>query len=129
MNIVDHLSLGVPSISEACNFYDGLMKTLGVDLLAETSNFAAYGKDAVQFLLMTPLNEQSCSAGNGTHIAFKALSQSAVDAFHAYAMENGGVCEGSPGQRPAYPKPNVYTAFVRDPFGNKLEAIFNGFAT
>jgi len=31
-------------------------------------------------------------------------------------------------RRAAYPIPDVYTAFVRDPFGNKLEAIHNGFA-
>ena len=36
---------------------------------------------------------------------------------------------GMPGPRPGYPKPDAYTAFARDPFGNKLEAIHNGFAS
>ena len=61
------------------------------------------------------------------HIAFAALSEQAVDSFHQQACEQGGRCEGKPGSRPAYPKADVYAAFVRDPFGNKLEAIFNGF--
>ena len=55
-NIMDHLSVGVPSISEATRFYNGLLETLGVSLLAESDGFAAYGKDAPQFLTMVPEN-------------------------------------------------------------------------
>ena len=127
MNIIDHLSLGVPNIEEGTNFYTGLMQTLGYDALVVTDGFAAYGKDTVQFLIMTPENGESYSAGNGTHICFAAADPEAVDAFHAFAQSNGGECAGAPGPREAYPIPNVYTAFVRDPFGNKLEAIANGF--
>ena len=72
--------------------------------------------------------EKQIRLGNGTHICFVAPSQQAVDVFHAHALRNGGTDEGAPGPRPGYPKENVYTAFVRDPFGNKLEAIYNGFA-
>lgn len=128
MNIIDHLSLGVPSIERACQFYNGLMETLDCSLLAATDGFAAYGNGAVQFLVMTPANGESATAGNGTHICFVAPSREAVDSFHQFAKDNGGACEGAPGPRPEYPKPDVYTTFVRDPFGNKLEAIHNGFA-
>lgn len=127
MNIIDHLSVGVPSVSEGTDFYNELMQALGYQLLAATDNFAAYGRDVPQFLLMTPLNGAQCSAGNGVHIAFAAPSEQAVDEFHRYASAQGGCSEGEPGARPAYPKSDVYAAFVRDPFGNKLEAIFNGF--
>ena len=48
--------------------------------------------------------------------------------FHAFAVANGGTCEGEPGPRDGYPNPDVHTAYARDPFGNKLEVIFNGFA-
>lgn len=128
MNIIDHLSVGVPDIDGACAFYDGLLKTLGVSRLATSDAFAAYGNGAVQFLAMKPENGSAYSTGNGIHICFAAPSQEAVDAFHAFAIANGGTCEGEPGPRPAYPAPNVYAAFVRDPFGNKLEVIHNGFA-
>lgn len=128
MNIIDHLSIGVSDIVFGCGFYDGLMQTLGCERLAATDSFAAYGTDRVQFLLMKPLDGREHSAGNGTHICFIAQSQEAVRNFHQYALENGGVCEGEPGPRPGYPKPEVYTTFIRDPFGNKLEAIYNGFA-
>ena len=128
MNIIDHLSVGVPSISEGTAFYNEVMEALGCDLLVATDGFAAYGKSAPQFLLMTPYDGLGYSAGNGTHIAFVALSEKAVDEFHHRACAIGGHCEGKPGSRPGYPKEGVYAAFVMDPFGNKLEVIFNGFA-
>ncbi|RMF10623.1 MAG: VOC family protein, partial [Alphaproteobacteria bacterium] len=62
-------------------------------------------------------------------IGLRAPSRAAVDAFHRYAVANGGRDEGAPGPRPGYPREDVYTAYVRDPFGNKLEAIHNGFSS
>jgi len=128
MMIVDHLSVGVSDIDTGCNFYDAIMATLGVPRLARTEGFAAYGEGTVQFLIMLPENGQPSQAGNGIHIALVARSQEAVTAFHAAALKAGGTCAGEPGLRPDYPAPNVFAAFVRDPFGNKLEAIHNGFA-
>lgn len=128
MNVIDHLSIGVPDIDSATAFYDGALAALGIGKLATTDAFAAYGTGAVQFLVMVPHDGDDSSVGNGTHICFVAPSQNAVDAFHAAALERGGVDAGAPGKRPGYPKADVYTAFVRDPFGNKLEAIHNGFA-
>ena len=128
MNIIDHLSVGVPDINQATDFYDRVMQALGSQRLATTDGFAVYGQDRPQFLVMTPENGAGFSAGNGTHICFVAASPDAVTAFHTAAMAAGGSCAGAPGPRPGYPKPDVFTAFVRDPFGNKLEAIHNGFA-
>jgi catechol 2,3-dioxygenase-like lactoylglutathione lyase family enzyme len=128
MNIIDHLSVGVPSIDEARKYYDGLMETLGCTCMAATDGFAAYGNGSVQFLVMLPNDGAAYTAGNGTHICFAAATREAVDAFHKFGSANGGQCEGEPGPRAAYPKPDIYTTFVRDPFGNKLEAIHNGFS-
>ncbi|MCG8491087.1 MAG: VOC family protein [Sneathiellales bacterium] len=128
MTMIDHLSLGVSDIEKGCSFYNGLMTILGCDLLAQTEGFAAYGNGAPQFLIMLPSDGDNWSAGNGTHIAFVAKEKSAVDAAHRYAMEAGAKDNGAPGPREAYPKADVYTAFVIDPFGNKLEFIHNGFA-
>jgi catechol 2,3-dioxygenase-like lactoylglutathione lyase family enzyme len=128
MNILDHVSLGVSSIEDARRFYDPAMATLGLTCLAANEAFAAYGKDSVQFLIMVPADGQQFSRGNGTHIAFRAASSDEVNAFHAAALEKGGVCSGEPGPRPDYPATDVYAAFVIDPFGHKLEAINNGFA-
>lgn len=128
MNIIDHLSVGVTDIEKACRFYDPVLEALGCARMATSEGFAAYGRGAVQFLVMQPHNGAGSSAGNGTHICFAANSREAVDMFHAAALSEGGFDAGAPGPRPEYPKADVYTAFVRDPFGNKLEAIHNGFA-
>ena len=127
MNIIDHISLGVPSIKEGTDFYTQLMNKMGYELLVANDSFAAYGKDSPQFLLMLPFDGNQYSNGNGAHIAFVAADRKQVDAFHSYAIEHGGTDEGKPGERPGYPKEDVYVSFVRDPFGNKLEAIYNGF--
>ena len=128
MTVFDHVSLGVPAIDEAREFYDPVMAALGFSCLAANNAFAAYGKDAVQFLIMVPADGEPFSRGNGTHVAFRAESTASVDCFHATARETGGTCAGEPGPRPDYPTTDVYAGFVFDPFGHKLEAIHNGFA-
>jgi len=129
MSIYDHLSVGVGNIQQAGNFYAGLMKLLGCKALVSTDGLIAYGNDAVQFLTMLPANREPVTFGNGTHIAFTASSKDIVDQFHALAVASGGQCDGAPGAREAYPIPDVYTAYVRDPWGNKLEIIHKGFAS
>ena len=56
------------------------------------------------------------------HVAFEVESRAAVDAFYATALAQGGTADGSPGLRPAYDA-HYYAAFVRDPDGNKIEAL------
>ncbi|MEO0884091.1 MAG: VOC family protein, partial [Pseudomonadota bacterium] len=60
--------------------------------------------------------------GNGTHVAFLATSRNVVDDFYNAALETGGTDEGPPGLRTHY-HPNYYGAYVRDPDGNKLQAV------
>lgn len=128
MNILDHISVGVPSVDDARQFYDQVLQELGLNCLAANDAFAAYGKDAVQFLLMVPANGKEFTRGNGTHVAFRAETTAAVKRFHDTAIQVGGICSGKPGSRPDYPAADVYAAFVIDPYGHKLEAIHNGFA-
>ncbi|MEL1251280.1 VOC family protein [Aurantiacibacter gilvus] len=128
MNILDHISLGVPAIDAARRFYDPVMASLGLSCLAANGAFAAYGKDAVQFLVMVPADGDDFTRGNGTHVAFQAETPANVDHFHAASLKAGGMCAGKPGPRPDYPAADVYAGFVIDPFGHKLEAIHNGFA-
>jgi catechol 2,3-dioxygenase-like lactoylglutathione lyase family enzyme len=72
--------------------------------------------------IYTPADGRPATWGNGTHVAFIADSRDQVDAFHAAALEQGGMDEGKPGLRPHY-GPNYYAAYVRDPDGNKLQAV------
>lgn len=128
MHLIDHTSVGVPEIASACAFYDPVMAALGITCLIANETLAAYGRDRVEFVIIRPADGGAPTAGNGVHVAFVAEQSKSVDAFHTIALSRGGKDEGAAGPRPGYPKPNVYAAFVRDPYGNKLEAIHNGFA-
>lgn len=125
--MIDHISVGVDDIGSAKEFYDRVLAQVGYGLLAEMCGLLAYGENSVQFLAMQPYNGEGASAGNGMHVAFKAKSSEQVDAFHAMALTMGATCEGAPGKR-AYPHDEVYAAYIRDPFGHKLEVLTNGFA-
>lgn len=129
MTIIDHLSVGVPNVEQACEFYDAVLGTIGANRLATLDVLAAYGTTRVEFVIILPNDGGAPTGGNGTHICFVAPSQEAVAEFHKAALANGGKDAGEPGPRPGYPKPDVYAAFVYDPYGNKLEAIYNGFAS
>jgi catechol 2,3-dioxygenase-like lactoylglutathione lyase family enzyme len=61
-------------------------------------------------------------ADTGAHIALRAPSEEAVSAFHAAALAQGGTCDGPPGPRQAA-MTTYFGAFVRDPDGNRIEAV------
>lgn len=128
MTMIDHLSLGVADIAAACGFYARLFEPLGIACLAAGDGFAAFGRDQIAFLLLPPFDGKPASAGNGAHVAFAAPSRAAVDAAHAAGLCAGADDEGAPGLRAAYPMPNVYAAYLRDPWGNKLEIVHAGFS-
>lgn len=125
--IIDHLSVGVNDLDHACQFYSELLTTLDIPLLAKTDHFGAFGTSHPQFIVIKPEDGNLATAGNGVHICFVAPSPMAVDMFYARGLILGGSDGGAPGVREAYPMPDVYAAFIRDPWGNKLEAIHNGF--
>ncbi len=123
----DHLSVGVDDVRAAAEFYGPLLETLGSKELLRAEWGVGYGPDTLGFFAMRAYDGRAATAGNGAHVAFTAASTSEVDDFHRVALERGGRCAGAPGSREAL-GPNTYAAFVYDPFGNKLEAIYGGFA-
>ncbi|TMJ41600.1 MAG: hypothetical protein E6G90_19900, partial [Alphaproteobacteria bacterium] len=62
-------------------------------------------------------------ARSGFHLAFNARMHTAVDFFHSAALKTGGTDNGRPGLRPHY-GPDYYAAFVIDPDGHRIEAVF-----
>lgn len=125
--IVDHLSVGVDCVDKAADFYNPVLATLGIEQLARLDGLVGYGKDFIQFVAILPFNKEPACFGNGTHIAFHADTKEQVERFHQVALASGGRDEGAPGPR-NYPHKEVYAAFVRDPFGHKLEVLTEGFS-
>lgn len=118
-----HVTLGSNDLARSRKFYDAVMAALGHRLLFETPQTFCYGEaTGPKLFILPPFDGKQARAGNGAHAAFKVESRATVDAFHAAALANGGTDEGKPGLRPHY-HPNYYGAYVRDPDGNKIQAV------
>lgn len=122
--------VGTNDLEKAGKFYDAVLAPLGITRSVTLKNEIGYAPAVPvgagrqrRFYVCTPYNRERATFGNGTDIAFEAPSRAAIDAFHAAALANGGTCEGPPGVRAHY-APNFYTAYVRDPDGNKLNAVY-----
>lgn len=118
-----HITLGTNDWPRAKAFYQAIADVLGLPLFMQREQGAAWGETIGPKLFVGPaFDGEKASSGNGTHVAFLAKSRAVVDAFHAAALAHGGSDEGPPGLRPHY-HPNYYGAYVRDPDGNKLQAV------
>ena len=128
MSAISHITLGTNDKARAASFYDAVLGVLGFSRLPKPPEKPlAYDKNGVMptIYIYNPEDGRPATWGNGTHIAFVAETRSQVDAFHEAALSLGGMDEGKPGPRPHY-GPNYYAAYVRDPDGNKLQAVFYG---
>jgi catechol 2,3-dioxygenase-like lactoylglutathione lyase family enzyme len=121
--VFSHVTFGSNDLARSRVFYDAVMKVLGHKLLFEMPQVFCYGEaTGPKLFILPPFDGKEARPGNGAHAAFKVESRATVDAFHAAALANGGSDEGKPGLRPHY-HPNYYGAYVRDPDGNKIQAV------
>ncbi|KNY16705.1 MULTISPECIES: VOC family protein [unclassified Shinella] len=123
-----YTTLGTPNAAATTPFYDAVLATIGWAVRADYPGLRGYtkggGPDGFTLWLCTPFDGAAASVGNGTMVGFPAASHEEVEAFHAAALAHGGTDEGAPGPRPHY-GPHWYSAYVRDPVGNKLSIVFD----
>jgi catechol 2,3-dioxygenase-like lactoylglutathione lyase family enzyme len=125
---IDHVSVGVSNMRRSKAFYDAALAPLGmapiypVEIGGQLVGVGYGQNDKPSFWIQLPINGQPATMGNGVHIAFNATTRAQVDDFFLAAIEHGGVEDGRPGLRSEY-SPDYYGAFVRDPDGNKIEAV------
>lgn len=124
MSIISHITLGTNDVDRAERFYDAVLPLLGFQRLEKPEGFPlAYAIDGGPTIFVyLPFDEQPATVGNGTHITFTAASRELVHEVYGSALAQGGSCEGPPGLRPQYGA-GYYAAYVRDPDGNKLQAV------
>jgi catechol 2,3-dioxygenase-like lactoylglutathione lyase family enzyme len=123
--IIDHFGLGVADYEAAKSFYRRALAPLGIGLLTELEAADNGGVRAAGFGRAPDPEFWIGSDGlttPRTHIAFVARTREEVAAFHAAALEAGGVDNGAPGLRPEY-HAHYYAAFVRDLDGHNIEAV------
>ena len=124
-SIISHVSVPVRDLAAARRFYDAVLGALGYAVVMDAGEHGlAYGLRFPEFWIGHAL-EGAADPGNGVHVAFLAPDRAAVDRFHAVALELGATDAGAPGVRPHYDAA-YYGAFVRDPDGNKIEAMLIG---
>jgi catechol 2,3-dioxygenase-like lactoylglutathione lyase family enzyme len=118
---IDHLWLGTRDVAAARAFYTAVAPVLGLRLVNDEPGRVRFRGDGASFTFVDdgrPVTERM-------HIAFSAPDEATVDAFHAAAIESGFRDNGQPGERPHY-HPGYYGAFVLDPDGHNVEAVFHG---
>ena len=120
--MIDHISIGVRDLAASAKFYDAALVPLGYVRMIVRETTIGYGKQYPDFWLNERRGMPPVDPDTGTHVCMRASSPEAVKAFYDSAMSAGATSDGPPGQRPEYTD-GYFAAFVRDPDGNKIEAV------
>jgi catechol 2,3-dioxygenase-like lactoylglutathione lyase family enzyme len=119
--MLNHISIGASSLSDAKAFYDATLSALGYRCLSQDAASLGYGSKAVEFWVYKSEKPVPDETASGLHICFTAPTPESVHQFHSSGLQNGGHDHGKPGPRPDY-GPNYYAAFLKDPDGYRIEA-------
>ena len=123
--MIDHITVRVIDIEKTKAFYSKALEPLGYKLaFAETFGDTRVIGFSRNNRIDTWFTTDKPTSGP-LHVAWRADSQEEVDAFYEAAMAAGGKDNGKPGIRDIY-HPTYYGAFVLDPEGNNVEAVFHG---
>jgi len=121
--VIDHISIAVCDLARSERFYATALAPLGLSKLKEWPDAAiGYGKKYPEFWINKREAVGRVVEDSGAHICLRAPDTASVDAFHTAALQAGGVSDGEPGLRPHYYE-GYYAAFIRDPDGNRIEAV------
>ena len=119
--LIDHIQLVVRDLPASQKFYSAIFDVLKIPIGGTGDGF--FWADE----LFVSTRESDAAQGVLTgrhHLAFQAQSRAQVDQFHKSALAHGGKDNGAPGERPYHP--GYYAAFVLDPDGNNIEAVYHG---
>jgi catechol 2,3-dioxygenase-like lactoylglutathione lyase family enzyme len=128
--ILDHIGIGVTDFDKSKAFYEKALAPLGIKFVMQYGKACGFGKDGKPDFWIgaektSYQTEEQLRTITPVHMCFRAQSRAEVDAFHAAALAAGGKDFGAPGIRAMY-HPNYYGAFVLDPDGHNVEAVFHG---
>lgn len=119
--LIDHLQLVVRDLAAGRSFYEAIFGVLKIPLGGSADDY--FWADE----LFVSTAESEAAQGHLTgrhHLAFQAQDEAMVKAFYEVALAHGGRDNGAPGPRKYHP--GYYAAFVLDPDGNNIEAVYHG---
>jgi catechol 2,3-dioxygenase-like lactoylglutathione lyase family enzyme len=128
--VIDHVGIRVSDLPASRRMYEAALAELGFTVLSEGEfegdTYVLFGRgDHDDFALHTTGSKLGRDrVTTGAHIAFKADDADSVTRWHEAATRAGGTDNGPPGIRPEY-SGRYYAAFVLDPDGNNVEAVFH----
>lgn len=119
--LIDHIQLVVRDLATTQRFYTAIFESLNIPIGGSGDKYFW----ADELFVSTADSEAAQGVLTGRHhLAFQGQSRRMVDSFYKAALDNGGKDNGRPGER-AY-HPGYYAAFVLDPEGNNVEAVYHG---
>jgi len=114
------ITIGTNNLKKSSQFYDELLKTLGIVKVIQDERYVGYSKEdnleIIEFYIMCPFDKKEATIGNGTMISFDGKTPEKVNEFHQKALKIGATNEGFPGPRHG----EDYYAYIRDLDGNKI---------
>ena len=128
--VIDHVGIRVSDLAASRRMYAAALAELGFAVLGEGAfegdAYVLFGRDTSDDFALHDVGSKPGRdrVTTGAHVAFRAPDASSVDSWHAAAVRHGGTENGSPGIRPEY-SGHYYAAFVLDPDGNNVEAVFH----
>ena len=119
--LIDHIQLVVRDLDASRRFYEAVFQVLKVPMGGTGDDYFW----ADELFVSTASSDAAQGHLTGRHhLAFQAEDEAMVRAFHQAALAAGGQDNGAPGPRPYHP--GYYAAFVLDPDGNNIEAVYHG---
>lgn len=118
----DHVQIKVKNLKKSRAFYEVVLGTLGYKVVLEFEDVVGIGNNPHDMFEVAQADDER-PLSSSVHIAFVAKSEDAVRAFHEVATAHDAKDNGAPGLRPEYEE-GYYCAFVIDPDGHNLEAVF-----
>ena len=119
--LIDHIQLVVNDLAASKRFYSAVLDVLGIPIDGDGPGFF-WADELVISSKDSPAAEGKLTGR--THFAFQASSADVVERFYKAALAAGGKDNGAPGMRPYHP--GYFAAFVLDPDGNNVEAVYHG---
>ena len=118
--LIDHVHINVADLDKSAAFYTAVLGALELPV----GRVSAHAFQADELYVSRPGPGQSISH---VHLAFQARDEEMVQRVYTAAMAAGGRDNGAPG--PRHYHPGYYAAFVLDPDGNNIEAVYHGPST